>query len=99
MSPFTFGDDPFEANEFVTVTCSVIKGDLPITIAWLFNNESLAASEEISISQSGKRTSNLAIDSVKGHHAGTYSCIGQNAAGYDVHSSNLIVNGLSSTFL
>ncbi|CAA9996842.1 unnamed protein product, partial [Nesidiocoris tenuis] len=95
MSPFTFGEDPFEENEFVTVVCSVIKGDLPITIGWLFNNKTVSASDEISISQTGKRTSNLAIDSVKGHHAGTYSCIGRNDAGYDIHSSELIVNGLS----
>ncbi|KAF6210674.1 hypothetical protein GE061_013781 [Apolygus lucorum] len=92
MSPFSFGDEPLEANEFVTVTCSVMKGDFPLTIHWLFNNQTLTADEDISITQTGKRTSNLAIESIKGHHAGTYSCIGQNDAGHDVHSAELLVN-------
>lgn len=73
--------------------CSVLKGDMPINIFWLFNNQSLTPSDELSISQSGKRTITLAIESVKGHHAGMYSCVGRNDAGQDVHSAELLVNG------
>lgn len=98
ISPFSFGDEPLEANEFVSVTCTIMKGDFPITIDWLFNNRTVMEDEEISISQSGKRMSVLAIESVKGHHAGLYSCIGRNDAGYDIHSSNLLVNGLLDAY-
>lgn len=98
MTPFSFGEEPLEANEFVMVTCSVMKGDFPLSITWTFNNKTLKSGGDLSISQTGKRTSTLAIESVKGHHAGTYSCIGRNEAGYDVHSSDLIVNGSFALF-
>lgn len=93
MSPFSFGDDPLEENEFVTVTCSVLKGDLPITISWKLNGQPLTSNDEVTITPTGKRMSVLVIESVKGHHAGTYSCVGRSEAGEDVHSSDLLVNG------
>lgn len=96
MTPFSFGEEPLEANEFVTVTCSIMKGDLPIKITWLFNNRTLTPDDEISISQTGKRSSSLAIEPIKGYHAGIYSCVGQNDAGHDIHSAELLVNGLST---
>lgn len=96
LSPFSFGDEPYQANQFVSVTCSIIMGDFPIDINWLFNNQTLLVSEDVSVTQTGKRMSVLAIESVQGEHAGTYSCVGRNAAGFDIHSSVLVVNGLSS---
>lgn len=94
MSPFSFGEDSYEENQYVSVSCSVIKGDFPVNISWIFNNRSLVSSGEVSITQVGRQMSVLAIEMVKGHHAGTYSCLGQNVAGYDIHASTLVVNGL-----
>lgn len=41
----------------------------------------------------GSRSSVLTIESIRGHHAGNYSCFGQNIAGISNHSVPLIVNG------
>lgn len=64
----------------------------------MFNHQTLVANEDVSITQSSKRTSTLAIESVKGHHAGIYSCIGKNDAGYDIHSAELLVNGVFNSW-
>lgn len=95
VAPFTFGSDPYQAEEFVSVTCSVSHGDLPINITWLFNGQPFESSEDIIIAKSGRRMSILSIESVSGNHMGNYSCIGTNLAGFDIHSSFLIVNGLN----
>lgn len=65
-----------------------------MNITWTFNNKTLISNENITITKNGRRMSTLAIESVTGHHVGIYSCIGSNAAGSDVHSSHLLVNGL-----
>lgn len=96
MSPFSFGEEPYEENQYVSVSCSVVKGDFPLNISWMFNNNSIS-NGQIAITQVGRQMSVLAIESVKGHHAGIYSCVGQNQAGFDTHSANLLVNGLLSS--
>lgn len=96
IAPFTFGNDPYEAGQFISLSCSVTQGDIPLNISWLFNNKILNSSNEITITKAGKRTSTLLIESVSGRHAGIFSCIGENDAGKDIHSSELLVNGLFS---
>ena len=90
---FSFGNEPYEAEQFVSVVCSVTQGDFPINITWSFNDKPLITSETVSITKTGKRMSTLAIESVNGEHVGMYSCIGANFAGSDSHSSELLVNG------
>lgn len=94
VAPFSFGDEPVEADQFVSVMCSVIHGDLPINITWEFNGRPIDSGSDVTITFTGKRMSTLSIDSVTGHHVGNYSCIGSNKAGFNKHTSLLLVNGL-----
>ncbi|XP_073989893.1 Down syndrome cell adhesion molecule 1 isoform X44 [Rhodnius prolixus] len=92
VAPFSFGDEPVEADQFVSVMCSVIHGDLPINITWEFNGRPIDSGSDVTITFTGKRMSTLSIDSVTGHHVGNYSCIGSNKAGFNKHTSLLLVN-------
>lgn len=91
--PFTFGDDPMNYDETISVACTVSGGDLPINFDWTLNGEPIDSHLEISIEKRGKRISSLMIDSLKAKHAGNYTCKVRNAAGIVEHSSKLIVNG------
>lgn len=104
LAPFSFGDEAANAGEMATVQCAVIKGDLPIDLAWSFNgrvieiangafNEHNYDNSDIVISRSSKRASTLTIESVAARHAGEYSCTASNTAGTATHSSVLSVNG------
>lgn len=69
------------------------KGDLPVTLAWLYNNKTLLESEGAMAKQVSKKTSNLEIDSVQAHHIGEYTCTATNKAGTTSYSAYLHVNG------
>lgn len=75
------------------MTCSVHKGDLPINITWLHNNQSIQNSFGVSIMKNGKKVSSLTIDSVSEEHAGVYICLAGNIAGTDERSAILNING------
>lgn len=79
--------------------CVVRKGDLPLTITWLFNGVALASAADTQIVGVGARTSILTLDPVRGHHQGTYVCIAQNSAGESEAQANLIVNGTQRKFM
>ena len=97
MVPFEFGDDPFDILSTTTVSCTVTKGDLPIEINWMFNENRLKSNDGILIYKSGQRISMLSIESVQPRHAGNYTCIARNEAGETRHTSELIVIGTSKT--
>ncbi|XP_053593564.1 cell adhesion molecule Dscam2 isoform X30 [Microplitis demolitor] len=90
--PFTFGDEPSNSGDAVSVTCSISKGDLPLDIAWAFNSEPLNQHRTDITITGGKRHSMLAIDSVAARHSGEYTCTASNKAGASSHSSVLAVN-------
>lgn len=93
LSPFTFGDESYEAGQSVSVQCSVISGDLPVNITWLFNNEPIPPLSDIVTSTMNKRISVLAIESVGARHVGNYTCFSINNAGNSSYTSALFVNG------
>lgn len=93
--PFPAGDKPAHMDQFVSFTCAISDGDLPLNIFWTFNNQPITPdSMDVSISKLGKRTSVLTIDSVTGHHAGSYACHGKNDAGSTSYSTELKVIGV-----
>lgn len=94
--PFTFGTEPIQARQFASVQCIVSSGDLPLVITWTFNGSPLQNSDLVSVSKSGQRISTLAIESVSERLAGNYTCVAENQAGQDTHTSLLKVNGLST---
>lgn len=95
--PFDFGEDPINSEDFLSVQCSVHKGDLPINISWLHNNITMGYMEGVAISKVGKKVSTITIDSVQENHAGFYTCIAQNKAGRTEYSAMLNVNGIIIT--
>lgn len=94
IAPFDFGEEPLNFGEVASVQCTILGGDLPITVTWLLNNQSIEYMPDVSLSKIGKRIYVLSIESVAGHHAGNYSCRAKNVAGMSQHSAILTVNGL-----
>ncbi|KAG5890611.1 hypothetical protein JTB14_005121 [Gonioctena quinquepunctata] len=92
ITPFDFGEIAAHSGQLVQVSCTVSEGDLPVTIKWRLNDQSLDNFPDISTTAVGKRISILAIDSVSHRHAGDYTCIAQNRAGVSHFSSELLVN-------
>lgn len=87
-------DKPVHMDQFLSMTCAISEGDVPINIFWTFKNQPITPDMDVSISRLGKRTSVLTIDSVSGHHAGLYTCHGQNDAGSTEYSAELKVIGV-----
>lgn len=97
IAPFSPGSDAFYPGDYFSLQCSIIHGDLPMSIYWQFENQTISKSNgEIMISHTGTRSSVLTIESVRDHHAGNYTCYGKNVAGISNHTVPLIVNGLST---
>lgn len=94
ITPFTFGNEPANHGDSVSISCVAPTGDLPISFEWLHNNEAIDIfSFGVSISKLGKRTSAMTIDSISGQHAGNYSCKATNEAASEYYNAHLIVNG------
>lgn len=93
ISPFDFGEEPLNFGEPASVQCTILGGDLPMTVTWLLNNQSVEQIHDISLSKIGKRINVLTIESVASHHAGQYSCRAKNTAGLSEHAAILSVNG------
>ncbi|XP_026295692.1 Down syndrome cell adhesion molecule isoform X13 [Apis mellifera] len=94
IAPFSIGDEPANWGEAVSAVCTIVKGDLPIELAWALNGEPISANDrpDITISSTGKRVSLMTIEAVSGSHAGEYTCTASNAAGATSYSATLAVN-------
>ncbi|XP_031772516.1 Down syndrome cell adhesion molecule-like protein Dscam2 isoform X2 [Apis florea] len=94
IAPFSIGDEPANWGEAVSAVCTIVKGDLPIELAWALNGEPITANDrpDITISSTGKRVSLMTIEAVNGAHAGEYTCTASNAAGATSYSATLAVN-------
>lgn len=79
--------------DMVSASCTVNKGDLPMKITWMRNNQSIYSNDGISISRTNQRISILSIESVRHHHAGQYVCIAENSGGSVNYTTSLWVNG------
>ena len=80
-----------------SVQCAVTKGDSPLQINWLFENEPIDITRrDIVVSKSGKRAKQLTIESVGAKHAGEYTCVAENSAGSRMRSAYLAVNGINN---
>jgi len=98
IAPFTFGDESLNAGELATATCSITKGDSPITIAWFFNHTEIESSADIVISKISRKVSALTIEAARAAHIGEYTCVAKNAAGATNFTTSLHVNGSISKF-
>lgn len=94
IHPFSFGQDAVNSGEFLTITCTVSKGDFPITISWSLNGVEISFIDGVTSSETNKRSSQLTIDSAQAHHSGEYTCTAENSAGVTKYSSYLQINGI-----
>ena len=91
---FSFGNEPVNAGDVISVLCMVPKGDFPLETEWLFNNNPFDKNrDDVVISNSGKRGKQLTIEAVSAVHAGEYTCVASNIAGSTTRSAVLDVNG------
>lgn len=82
------------SGEFITIICSVSKGDFPLNITWTLNNLKINIFDGITTTNSNRRSNQLTIDSAQAHHSGEYTCTAQNLAGVVKYSSYLLINGI-----
>lgn len=94
---FGFGDEEINAMDMVSASCTVNKGDLPMKITWMRNNQSIYSNDGVSISRTNQRISILSIESVRDRHSGNYTCIAENSGGSVNYTTSLWVNGINST--
>ncbi|XP_044018838.1 Down syndrome cell adhesion molecule-like protein Dscam2 isoform X41 [Aphidius gifuensis] len=93
IAPFTFGNEPSNSGDTVSVSCTVLKGDYPISIEWSFNSEPISPNNpDVNVVSTSKRVSVLTIDDVSARHAGIFSCSAYNEAGGTSYSATLAVN-------
>ncbi|KAL6435024.1 hypothetical protein ACFW04_005260 [Cataglyphis niger] len=94
IAPFSISEEPANWGEQVSAMCSILKGDLPIEIQWSLNGELITrlSHPDIIITNTGKKTSVLTIESVTARHAGEYSCVASNLVGSVSRSAILSVN-------
>lgn len=96
--PFSFGDGPINAGESVQLSCSVAKGDKPMSITWNFYGEELSSHMGVTTQMFGDTTNFLSIPSVSPSNRGNYTCVAKNSAGFDSFTSQLMVNGINELF-
>ncbi|XP_017467258.1 PREDICTED: Down syndrome cell adhesion molecule-like protein Dscam2 isoform X42 [Rhagoletis zephyria] len=87
----TNADSPLYVGDYFQLACAVVHGDAPFNITWYYNDEPAQLIDGIMILMHSKRSSSLNIESVSGEHAGKYTCMGANHAGYTTVSTNLTV--------
>ncbi|XP_044018845.1 Down syndrome cell adhesion molecule-like protein Dscam2 isoform X47 [Aphidius gifuensis] len=92
LLPFTFGEEPLNSGQVVTVPCAVIEGDQPLILRWILNGHTISPHSGIAILDLGGRGAILSIASVQAAHAGKYTCIAENTGGRHELSADLIVN-------
>lgn len=93
LSPFPATINQLNVGDRASLTCSVIKGDLPLTITWRKDNRNVDSSQHISVKQVDQFNSILVIDTLGPDHTGNYSCHVRNMASEVEMSQSLLVNG------
>lgn len=76
-----------------SLTCSVVKGDLPLTITWRKDGKLIDPSQHMSIKHVDQYNSILLIENLGSDHTGNYSCCVRNLAAEVENFQSLLVNG------
>lgn len=97
--PFSFEEGPAQTGQSISLTCSVVDGDLPLYINWFLNDKPTEDILGLSQAKIGRRISVLSIESVEADHAGQFTCRAINKAGQTESSAELKVNGIDHQML
>lgn len=92
VSPF-YAEETLHVGDRASLTCSVTKGDLPLTISWQKDGRVVEPAQMVSVTQVDQYTSILLIESLTPEHNGNYSCVVRNLAAEVSHTHHLVVNG------
>lgn len=88
-------EDLLNTGDSTGVSCTIVKGDLPINIKWTLNDSPVVNGENgVTIVKLSARASLMSIASVEEHHRGTVKCIAKNQAGADEYSTEMRVHGI-----
>ena len=82
-----------EEGQLLQVSCTITKGDEPLTLQWFMNGVPIVSSQKFAINNIGSRMSLLVLNGVGAEHSGTYSCVAFNQVGEARVDSNLRVKG------
>lgn len=80
-------------GERASITCSVISGDLPLTITWSKDHAGGPLGPAAAVTRVDNYNSVLAFETLGPRHTGNYSCEAGNHAARRVITQRLIVNG------
>jgi hypothetical protein len=99
--PFTFGKEFTNSGDLVMVSCVVQKGDTPLTVEWLFQEQPIDhfGGSDFLIAHPSDRVSTLTISSVQASNAGEYACKATNPAGSSNFTAQLKINGKTAQIL
>ncbi|XP_035221790.1 Down syndrome cell adhesion molecule-like protein Dscam2 [Stegodyphus dumicola] len=81
-----------QMGQRLSITCTVIKGDPPITLKWLRDDHVLKKDGDVRIHNLADYSSTLLFDPVKPEHRANYTCIASNEAGSERHSAAMVIH-------
>ncbi|XP_062543637.1 cell adhesion molecule Dscam2 isoform X2 [Armigeres subalbatus] len=92
LNPFHSAILSLNVGDRASITCSVIKGDIPLTINWRKDGRPIDPSQRMSVTQVDQYNSILVIENLSADHTGNYSCVVRNTASETEGSQSLLVN-------
>ncbi|XP_052566813.1 cell adhesion molecule Dscam2 isoform X6 [Culex pipiens pallens] len=92
LNPFHSATLSLNVGDRASITCSVIKGDIPLTINWKKDGRPIDPSQRMSVTQVDQYNSILVIENLSADHTGNYSCVVRNSASETEDSQALLVN-------
>ncbi|XP_058457683.1 cell adhesion molecule Dscam2 isoform X5 [Malaya genurostris] len=92
LNPFHSSILSLNVGDRASITCSVIKGDVPLTITWRKDGRPIDPSQRMSVTQVDQYNSILVIENLSADHTGNYSCVVRNTASETEGSQALLVN-------
>ncbi|XP_071033639.1 cell adhesion molecule Dscam1-like [Parasteatoda tepidariorum] len=81
-----------QMGQRLSMTCTVIKGDPPITLKWLRDEHVLQKDGDVRIHSMADYSSTLLFDPVKPEHRANYTCVASNEAGSERHSVAMVIH-------
>ncbi|KAG8187488.1 hypothetical protein JTE90_027213 [Oedothorax gibbosus] len=82
-----------QMGQRLSITCTVSKGDPPISIKWLRDADSLSrGSADVKVHNLADYSSTLLFDPVRPEHRANYTCVASNEAGSERHSAAMVIH-------
>ncbi|XP_070509604.1 cell adhesion molecule Dscam2 isoform X3 [Chironomus tepperi] len=92
LNPFHSPILSLNVGDRASIPCSVVKGDLPISLKWLKNKNAIDPGLGITITQVDHYNSILVIEHLTASHSANYSCVVSNPAASMESTQMLLVN-------